>query len=87
MASISQAFETLFVGFYLLVGIWGTVYGYGLIGERRVGNYVLGKPSFRPYLRWVSPVLVIACIALIAFEIWGRQITAFALGFALGVEL
>jgi len=47
---------------FLIIGVWGTAYAYGLVGERLVGGY-LWNPKFRQPMRWLGPLLVVLCVA------------------------
>ena len=47
---------------FLIVGLWGTAFGYGLVGTKLVGGFHWSLKFQRP-LRWLGPLLVLLCVA------------------------
>jgi hypothetical protein len=57
---------------FLIFGLWGTAYGYGIVGGRLWGP-VQWNPSFKHHLRWLGPLLIALCVAsllLIGVHSW-----------------
>jgi hypothetical protein len=49
---------------FLILGVWATMYGYGLAGGRLFGRWQWNA-GFRMQLRWLGPLLVVLCVASI----------------------
>ena len=60
MSAFDQVFEIATSIMFLIVGLWGTAFGYGLVGTKLVGGFHLSLKLQRP-LRWLGPLLVLLC--------------------------
>jgi len=62
MSAFDQVFEIATSIIFLVVGLWGTAFAYGLVGAKPVGGFHWSLKFQRP-LRWFGPLLVLLCIA------------------------
>jgi hypothetical protein len=62
MSAFDQVFEVVTSIMFLIVGLWGTAFGYGLVGTKLVGGFHWSLKFQRP-LRWLGPLLVLLCVA------------------------
>lgn len=66
MNHLDQVLENLATIFFLIIGIFGTAYAYGLVGDRLAGGF-RWRPEFRQTLQWLGPVLVLLCLVSLVF--------------------
>jgi hypothetical protein len=52
---------------FLVIGVWATIYGYGLVGNQMIGS-LQWNPGFRRHLRWLGPAMVAISIVCVLFE-------------------
>lgn len=62
MSAFDQVFEIVTSIMFMIVGLWGTAFGYGLVGTKLVGGFHWSLKLQRP-LRWLGPLLVLLCVA------------------------
>jgi len=56
--STSDLFEAVTSLGFLMLGIWGTAFAYGLVGDRLIGP-LRWNVGFRRQLRWLGPLLAV----------------------------
>lgn len=61
MSEFDQILEIASSVIFLLIGLWGTFFGYGVVGTKLVGGF-RWRPEFQRPLRWLGPLLVLLCI-------------------------
>jgi hypothetical protein len=61
MSAFDQVLEIATSVIFLVVGLWGTGFGYGLVGAKLVGGF-RWRLEFQRSLRWLGPLLVLLCI-------------------------
>jgi hypothetical protein len=66
MEAIDTIFEFVSSVFFLILGTWATIYSYGLVGDRLIGQHRWNENS-KKYLRWLGPLVVALSIACIVF--------------------
>lgn len=60
-------FEWVDVFFCLLVGIWSTLFAYGLVSNRICGK-LRWNSGFRRHMRWLGPLLFVFTVLLISLS-------------------
>ncbi len=66
MRTFGQMFEVATSLIFLILGLWGTAFAYGLVGAKIVGGFHWNL-KFQGPLRWSGPLLVVLCIASLVF--------------------
>ena len=66
MSPFTQMFEVATSFIFLILGLWGTAFAYGLVRGRIVGGFHWNL-KFQAPLRWLGPLLVVLCIASLLF--------------------
>ena len=66
MTALDQIIEIVGASFFLIIGAWATAYAYGLVGGKIVGGFHWHSGFQRP-LRWLGPLLVLACLGSLVF--------------------
>jgi len=64
MVTFDTVFEFVTSVLFIIIGVWATIYAYGLVGDRIIGRF-RWQASFRKPLRWLAPlwmVLNLACL-------------------------
>ncbi len=67
MIAFDQMFEVATSFIFLILGLWGTGFAYGLVGGEFVGGFYWNL-RFQSPLRWLEPPLVVLCIASLPKE-------------------
>jgi hypothetical protein len=62
MSAVEQLIEIMTSILFLVIGLWGTAFAYGVVGGKVVGGFRWRPASQRP-LRWLGPLLVLLCVA------------------------
>jgi hypothetical protein len=62
MNAFNQGLEVAASIIFLIIGLWGTAFAYELVGPKLVGRF-RWRPEFQRPLRWLGPLLVLACVA------------------------
>ena len=62
MSAFDQVLEIVAPIIFLVIGVWGTAFAYGLVGTKMVGGFHWNRRFQRP-LRWLGPLLVLLCVA------------------------
>jgi hypothetical protein len=62
MSAFEQVFEIIASVLFLVVGLSGTAFAYGLAGPKLVGGFHWSQKLQRS-LRWLGPLLVVLCVA------------------------
>ena len=67
-----MTFDTLFdfaaSVFFIVIGVWATIYAYGFVGDRIIGR-LRWRESDRKRLRWLAPLWLAINIACLIFEV------------------
>jgi hypothetical protein len=62
MEALDQIIEIMTSILFLVIGLWGTAFAYGVVGREIVGGFHW-RPAFQRPLRWLGPLLVLLCVA------------------------